>query len=142
MLERQGSCRIFKGLNQNSPFKRQLSLRFTPSQMERQRKSSLQQQDDSLFNKSFNNFNNRSNLTTETTENQDKNDLSAMCKYMTENLTMLSNKQDLFDDNFQFNNFNNSKSPSVIAKINPSTSTSKTSTPGRFSNISLTLIEI
>lgn len=146
LLERQGSCRIFKGLNQNSPFKRQLSLRFsTPSQMERHRRSALQQQtQDSMFNKfdtsigshfspstanqpTFGeNFTNNSQPQAKQNESSTLNaDLSAMCNYMTENLTMMSNKQDLFADNFQFNQ---SKSP-VITKANITSSISASATP-------------
>lgn len=43
LLQRQGSFRGFSGLNQASPFKRQLSLRIDelPSNLERQRAHSL-----------------------------------------------------------------------------------------------------
>lgn len=151
LLERQGSCRIFRGLNQNSPFKRQLSLRYaTPREQERNRRNSLQQPDDSPFNKfgsPFNRFGtspaDQSSIRNESQsfvanfngqpEKENTSDLSAMCKYMTENLTMLSNKPDLFGESSfqQFNSFTSSKSP-AIAKTNQSSSstTANTPTPG------------
>lgn len=160
LLERQGSCRIFGGLNQNSPFKRQLSLRYaTPREMERNRRNSLQQQqqqDDSLFNKfgsPFNRFENSTgsspaadhstggqrtadsgfvaNFSGQPEDRKENADLSAMCKYMTENLTMLSNKPDLFGDSSfqQFDSFTSSKSP-TIAKGNQSLSSITPNTPG------------
>ena len=153
LLERQGSCRIFRGLNQNSPFKRQLSLRYaTPREAERNRRNSLQQsQEDSMFNKfgsPFNRFANSStdqssihddshsdgnsflaNFAGQPEDRKENTDLSAMCKYMTENLTMLSNKPDLFGDSGfqQFNSF--TKSP-AIAKVNQSLSSTTPNTPG------------
>lgn len=154
LLERQGSCRIFRGLNQNSPFKRQLSLRYaTPREQERNRRNSLQQQtqEDSPFNKfgsPFNRFAGASPADQSSVRNDSQSfvanfngqpekenttDLSAMCKYMTENLTMLSNKPDLFGESSfqQFNSFTSSKSP-AIAKANQSSSstTANTPTPG------------
>lgn len=104
-----------------------------------QKKNSLQTQD-SMFNKytdsSINNFslNSTDQPNNFSVQNGSKdNDITNMCKNITENLNILSNnmgdneikKLDLFEDNCQFNN---SRSPAITKTS--ITSASKTPTPG------------
>lgn len=79
------------------------------------------------------------NQTDKRTDNE--TDLSAMCKYMTDNLKIMSNRQmDPFDDSF--NQLNQTKSP-VITKANiTSLSVSKTPTSlGKIETIILKTID-
>lgn len=99
MLQRQGSFRVFQHLNQ-SPFKRQLSLRLNdlPSNLERTLSMSL---DNNMANTTVSNNNNQPPVTpipesSPIVENKSGDAVSAMCQELSAGLSLLSNFSDPF----------------------------------------------
>ncbi|XP_025017898.1 protein numb isoform X2 [Tetranychus urticae] len=135
LLQRQGSYRGLGGLSQTSPFKRQLSLRLNdlPSNLERTRSHSLESSSDNFSPLSRTN----GNLTvapipeaSPASENK-ADDISAMCKELSQGLTLLSNNDDplhsptsLFQDFKSFNKDENSVGISSHSLVNDPFSTS------------------
>ena len=85
-------------MNQNSPFKRQLSLRITSASAleKQQRKNSLQDKNDFGKFDTFN-FNDQNNFN-KINNSVNEEEFSAICKDITQGLNILSKKDEVFDN--------------------------------------------